>query len=102
MTEQQPLILTDRIIAGRTGVNSHIPEIELQLEVTNVRLRSLNGQCFWLSFFEGKKRMFVEVQDSWKRFSVGDSPYNCLLHFAPTDRPHRVAIFKFISGGHSS
>jgi len=102
VTEQQPLILTNRIINGRTGPNSHSPEVELQLEATNVRIRSLNGQCFWLSFLKANKRIFVEIQDSWKRFPASDSSYDCLLHFAPADRPHRVAIFKFISGGHSS
>jgi hypothetical protein len=62
-TQRQPLILTNRIINGRTGADNHIPAIELQIERTNVRVRSLNGQCFWLSSFDGEQRTVVEVED---------------------------------------
>jgi len=101
LTERQPLILTNRIINGRTGADNHIPAIELQIERTNVRVRSLNGQCFWLSSFDGEQRTVVEVQDGWKRFPANDRRYTWLLHFAPTDRPHRLATFRFVSGEHS-
>ena len=101
LTERQPLILTNRIINGRTGADNHIPAIKLQIERTNVRVRSLNGQCFWLSSFDGEQRTVVEVQDGWKRFPANDQRYTWLLHFAPTDRPHRLATFRFVSGEHS-
>jgi eukaryotic-like serine/threonine-protein kinase len=96
LTENRSLILTDRIINGRTG--SHTPAIELQLQNTNIRVRSLNGQCFWLSFFEEKRQTIVEVQDEWKRFQANDPHRHWLLHFANPNRSHRIATFRFISG----
>lgn len=97
LTADQPLILTNRIISGRTGINSHTPVIELQLEKANIRVRSLNGQCFWLSL-DGEQPQPIEVQDSWKRFPANDPHRTWLLHFAPTDQAHRLATFRFISG----
>lgn len=102
LTERRSLILTNRIINGRTGADSHIPVLELQVEKTNVRVRSLNGQCFWLSCVDGEQQTVVEVQDEWKRFPAKEQQRTWLLHFGPTDRPHRLATFRFISGEHPS
>lgn len=99
LTERQTLILTNRIISGRTGADSHVPAIELRLEKTNIHVRSLNGQCFWLSV-DGEQQKPIEVQDSWKRFLAYDQHRTWLLHFAPVDRSHRLATF--ISGAHQS
>lgn len=96
LAECEPLILTNRIISGRTGSDSHAPAIELQLEKANIRVRSLNGQCFWLSL-DGEQQP-IEVQDSWKRFPADDPHRTWLLHFASVDRSHRLATFRFISG----
>jgi len=102
VTEHQSLILTNRTVTGRTGIDSHIPAIELQIEKTNVRIRSLNGQCFWLSSFDDEHQVVTEVQDEWKRFSSNDQHRTWLLHFAPINCSHRLATFRFISGGQSS
>jgi len=102
LTEFQPLVLNHRIINGRTGADSHIPAIELHLERTNIRVRSLNGQCFWLSSFDGEQQIVVEVQNDWKRFPVHDRNRIWMLHFAPIDRPHRFVTFRFLAGEHQS
>ncbi|MEH2266643.1 serine/threonine-protein kinase [Nostoc sp.] len=99
MAEHQPLTLTNRIISGRTGIDSHTPAIELQLENDDIKIRSLNGQCFWLTP-EGEQQMTVEVREAWKRFPANPGRSGTwLLHFAPLERSHRLATFKLIPGG---
>ena len=101
-SEHQPLTLTNRTISGRTGTDSHVPAIELRLEKTNIHVRSVNGQCFWLTA-DGEQQKPVEVQDSWKRIPTDMKQYGTwLLHFAPLDRSHRLATFRFIPGERQS
>lgn len=112
-TEGEPLILTNRIISGRTGIGSNTPIIEMQLEHSNtkipgtnsqledsrIRVRSLNGQCFWLTPETGQQEI-VEVKDKYKWFPVTSSGSRAwLLHFAPLELSHRLATFKLIPGG---
>ncbi len=98
LTSYEPLIVTSRIVNGRTGVDSHNHNIELILEEENIKVRSLNGQCFWLTS-EGNPRVEKEVGDRWVRFPVRSENYGSwLLHFGNLDYSHRVATFNLISG----
>jgi len=102
LTENQSLILTDRIINGRNALGRQAPGIELQLEGSNIWVSSLNSQCFWLSCFDGREQTTVEVQNQRQRVPANDPHRTWLLHFAPVDRSHRLATFRFVSGGKPS
>lgn len=95
LTSSEPLILTSRIVTGRTGRDSHNPNIELILERENIKVRSLNGQCFWLTS-EGTQR---EVGDKCVSFPTQTGKYGSwLLHFGNLDYSHRVATFNLMPG----
>jgi len=113
-TECESLILTNRIVSGRTGVSSNTPIIEMKLTNINtgfsnsnhqlgdsrIGVRSLNDQCFWLTPETGQQEV-VEVKDKWKWFPVtASSSKNWLLHFARLDFSHRLATFRLITGGY--
>lgn len=102
LTENQSLTLTERVINGRNAPGHQAPGIELRLEGNNIWVRSLNGQCFWLSCFDGQERTTVEVQEQRQRVPANDQHRTWLLHFAPIDRSHRLATFRFVSGGNPS
>ncbi|MUG96349.1 serine/threonine protein kinase [Scytonema sp. UIC 10036] len=98
LTSSESLILTSRVVSSRTGTDSHNPNIELVLEGENIKVRSLNGQCFWLTS-EGTQRVEKEMQDRWIRFPVQSERYGSwLLHFGNLDSPHRLATFTLVSG----
>ncbi|BAY19857.1 hypothetical protein NIES21_57270 (plasmid) [Anabaenopsis circularis NIES-21] len=99
LAEGEPLILTNRIVSGRTGIGSSTPIIELQLEDSRIKVRSLNGQCFWLTDETGQQEN-VEVKDKYKLFPVtSDGSKAWLLHFAPLEISHRIATFRLNPGG---
>ncbi|MEC4815058.1 MAG: hypothetical protein SAK29_17525 [Scytonema sp. PMC 1069.18] len=98
LASSESLILTSRIVSGRTGVDSHNPNIELVLEGENIKVRSINGQGFWLTS-EGTQKVEKEMQDKWVRFSVQSQTYGSwLLHFGVLNSPHRLATFTLVSG----
>ena len=98
LESSEPLILTSRIVNGRTGINSHIHNIELVFANESIAVRSLNGQCFWLTS-EGTQRVEREVRDRWVRFPAEPGNYGSwLLHFGNFDYPHRLATFNLIRG----
>ena len=97
LNSSEPLILTNRIISGRTGIDSHNPNIELVLEGEFIKVRSLNSQCFWLTS-EGTQ-IEKEVRDKWVRFPAKTGrDGSWLLHFNHLDCSHRLAIFNLFSG----
>ncbi|MGB3655566.1 MAG: hypothetical protein WBA41_30760 [Rivularia sp. (in: cyanobacteria)] len=97
LNSSEPLILTNRIISGRTGIDSHNPNIELVLEGEIIKVRSLNGQCFWLTS-EGTK-IEKEVRDNWLRFPAKTGKDGSwLLHFNSLDCCHRLASFYMFPG----
>ena len=97
LNSSEPLILTNRIISGRTGIDSHHPNIELVLEGENIKVRSLNGQCFWVTS-EGTK-IEKEVREKWVRFPAKTDKYGSwLLHFNSLDCSHRLASFQLFRG----
>lgn len=69
LNSSEALILTNRIISGLTGINRHNPAIEIILEGHDIKLRSLNNQCFWLTS-QGSQRVEREVRDKWITFPV--------------------------------
>jgi DNA-binding helix-hairpin-helix protein with protein kinase domain len=98
LTSSEPLILTSRLVNGRTGIDSHNHNIELILERENIKVRSLNGQYFWL-ISEGTQRVEREVGDRWVSFPVQIREYGLwLLHFGNLDYSHRLATFNLICG----
>ncbi|MDF5716704.1 MAG: hypothetical protein PUP93_23240 [Rhizonema sp. NSF051] len=98
LTSSEPLILTSRIVSGRTGIDSHNPNIELILEGENIKVRSLNGQCFWLTS-EGSQKVETEIRDTWLHFPAQSGQYGSwLLHFGNLDYSHRLATFNLVRG----
>jgi eukaryotic-like serine/threonine-protein kinase len=99
LNSSEALILTNRIISGLTRIDSHNPAIEIILEGQNIKLRSLNNQCFWLTS-ERTSRVEREVRDQWITFPAQSDRYGYwLLHFGNLDFPHRVVTFHIIEGG---
>lgn len=97
LNSSEPLILTNRIISGRTGIDSHNPNIELVLEGEIIKVRSLNGQCFWLTSEETK--IEKEVREKWVRFPAKTGrDGSWLLHFNSLDCSHRLASFNLFPG----
>lgn len=97
LNSSEPLILTNRIISGRTGIDSHNPNIELVLEGEFIKVRSLNSQCFWLTS-EGTQ-IEKEVRDKWVRFPAKTGrDGSWLLHFNSLDCSHRLASFQLFRG----
>ncbi len=97
LNSSEPLILTNRIISGRKGIDSHHPNIELVLEGEIIKVRSLNGQCFWLT--SERTQIEKEVRDKWVRFPAKTGKYGSwLLHFNSLDFPHRLASFQLFRG----
>jgi DNA-binding helix-hairpin-helix protein with protein kinase domain len=98
LTSSESLILTSRTVSGRTGIDSHNPNIELVLEGENMKVRSLNGQCFWFTS-EGTHKIEKEVTDKWVRFPAqSGKDGSWLLHFGNLDYSHRLASFTLILG----
>ncbi len=98
LNSSESLILTNRIISGRTSIDSHIPNIELVLEGENIKVRSLNGHCFWLT--SEATQIEKEVRDKWVRFPAKTGrDGSWLLHFNHLDCSHRLASFNLFPGG---
>ncbi|MGI0480068.1 protein kinase domain-containing protein [Geminocystis sp. CENA526] len=102
LERDKPIILTNRIINGRLGIDSHKPNLEIEFSENYLKVRKLNNQSFLLtSQNQENNKLEREIsEDRWLKFPVEAGKYgDWLLHFGSLNHPHRYACFRLIKGG---
>lgn len=95
LEENYPLILTTRVIKGRTGEAGTDPLVELVLEGERIKARSVENQSYLLTCDEyGTERSASINRDRWRSFpsSRNERYGRWRLHFDALNVPHRVAL----------
>lgn len=90
-TENEPLIITDRLAKGKTGRSVNRPCIRVSLKEKFLYIESLDDKDSFLSSPSGSKRL--EIGSEVRRIPVDHKDVSWLLHFGSDDTSHRVAIF---------
>jgi DNA-binding helix-hairpin-helix protein with protein kinase domain len=98
LTALEPVIITNRISKGRIGIDADHSNLEVILEGTRIKIRSLNKECFWLTSTRTQQKQ--EVEDRWRIFPpvIAKTDELWILHFGNLDHIHRCATFQIIPG----
>lgn len=102
LQKDSSVILTNRIINGRLGIDAHQPNLEIEFTDHYLRVHKCNNKTFLLtSQNQENNKIEREIsEDRWLKFPVEAGKYgDWLLHFGSLNCPHRYASFRLIKGG---
>lgn len=87
------IVLTERLVTGRTDRLAHVPRVELEFDERGDRMvvRSMDHHTYWMVSEDGARREVVGEHS--KSF-----PLSWLLHLGPEDRLHRFVTFRVYRG----
>lgn len=94
LTEQPPLIITERLMTGHIGRGSNTPRLEVRLEGRRLWLRSLDGASYPLSSKSGSRSRQVDATAVDVPLEVGQGTWR--LHLGSLERPHRIVSFELL------
>ena len=97
LTEQSPLLISDRLLKGQMGRGSHTPRVEVRLEGGRLWLRSLDGVVYTLASMSGSRNLPVGPQAMNVPIDPGRGTWR--LHLGSLEKLHRIVNFELRQEG---
>ncbi|WP_052518789.1 protein kinase domain-containing protein [Archangium violaceum] len=97
LTEQTPLVITERLATGHIGRGSNAPRLEVRLQGRRLWLKSLDGSVYPLSSKSGTRSNQVGEQAVDFPLEAGQGSWR--LHLGKLEQLHRIVGFELRTEG---